>query len=106
MSHAHAHTQGQIENFQEQYRRRRRRQLVLLVLILPVGAVLIVLKFVGIQLFGAIPTWLIWGGCALLIMCGLLFSYFNWRCPACEKYLGEGINPRICSKCGIPLHVK
>jgi hypothetical protein len=28
------------------------------------------------------------------------FSGFNWRCPSCDKYLGNDINRRLCRKCG------
>jgi hypothetical protein len=32
-----------------------------------------------------------------------VYSFFNWRCPACNKYLGKQWNPLFCSKCGVPL---
>ena len=28
-----------------------------------------------------------------------VFSSVNWRCPACEKFLGTDINKRGCKKC-------
>jgi heme A synthase len=27
------------------------------------------------------------------------FTAVNWRCPACNKYLGKDINKRICRHC-------
>lgn len=33
----------------------------------------------------------------------VLFSLFNWRCPACSGHLGRGWNPRYCPKCGASL---
>jgi hypothetical protein len=30
----------------------------------------------------------------------LAFSFFNWRCPACGKHLGRGVDPQSCKKCG------
>ena len=33
----------------------------------------------------------------------LIFSFRNWRCPACNGYLGKGISPRFCPKCGAQL---
>jgi hypothetical protein len=33
----------------------------------------------------------------------LVFSFLNWRCPSCNKYLGKAINPKFCSKCGTQL---
>lgn len=33
----------------------------------------------------------------------LIFSFKNWRCPACDGYLGKGFNPSFCPKCGAQL---
>ncbi len=30
----------------------------------------------------------------------LMFSFWNWRCPACKAYLGESFHPATCLKCG------
>jgi hypothetical protein len=27
------------------------------------------------------------------------FTVFNWRCPACKKYLGKDIHKRVCRHC-------
>jgi len=41
---------------------------------------------------------------ALLVMLGVLvFSLYNWRCPACRKYLGRAMNPKVCARCGVVL---
>lgn len=37
-----------------------------------------------------------------LVFC-LIFSLFNWRCPACSSYLGRSILPKYCNKCGAKL---
>jgi len=34
---------------------------------------------------------------------GLLASIINWRCPACNKYLGRSMDPKVCRKCGVKL---
>lgn len=31
------------------------------------------------------------------------FSWRNWRCPACDRYLGKGSNQKSCRKCGVAL---
>lgn len=31
------------------------------------------------------------------------FSFFNWRCPACKKYLGRGLKHESCKNCGVRL---
>ncbi|HEV7239259.1 MAG TPA: hypothetical protein VGQ36_08470 [Thermoanaerobaculia bacterium] len=33
----------------------------------------------------------------------LMFSIWNWRCPACDGYLGKSMNPTFCIKCGARL---
>ena len=27
----------------------------------------------------------------------------NWRCPACDNYLGRAFNPKHCRRCGMEL---
>ncbi|MFQ5801549.1 MAG: hypothetical protein ACE5JQ_01470 [Candidatus Methylomirabilales bacterium] len=46
----------------------------------------------------------VWGPAFVVLFAGGIgFSVFNWRCPACKKYLGKSINPKFCSKCGAAL---
>lgn len=33
----------------------------------------------------------------------VIFNGRNWRCPACDKYLGRAFNPKRCRSCGIEL---
>ena len=41
---------------------------------------------------------------SVAVVAGLvIFSLQNWRCPACNGYLGKAISPRFCSKCGAAL---
>lgn len=30
-------------------------------------------------------------------------SFFNWRCPACNQYLGKSFAPKHCPGCGVKL---
>lgn len=54
------------------------------------------------DLFGIPPAlWVPVVVVALVAM--IVFSLANWRCPACDKYLGKGFNPRFCPRCGAPL---
>ena len=46
----------------------------------------------------------VWGPTfVILILGGIGFSLYNWRCPACNKYLGRAISPKFCAKCGAEL---
>lgn len=38
-----------------------------------------------------------------IVLAVLAFSFGNWRCPSCNKYLGKTVNPKFCAKCGVPL---
>lgn len=43
-------------------------------------------------------------GVQVAIIAGFIgFTYFNWRCPACTKHLGNDITRRICKGCGARL---
>lgn len=33
----------------------------------------------------------------------VVVAFRNWRCPACDKYLGRTMNPNFCPKCGVGL---
>jgi hypothetical protein len=46
----------------------------------------------------------VWATAFLVLVVGaLIFSFRNWRCPACDRYLGRQSNPKFCSKCGVVL---
>lgn len=34
---------------------------------------------------------------------GFVYSFFNWKCPACCAYLGRNYRLRFCPKCGVKL---
>ncbi len=42
-------------------------------------------------------------GTAGLVLAAAAFSWLNWRCPACAKYLGFSLSPDCCPKCGVAL---
>jgi predicted nucleic acid-binding Zn ribbon protein len=42
-------------------------------------------------------------GSAVLALVLIVIHALNWRCPACGRSLGRGLNPKFCSKCGAQL---
>jgi hypothetical protein len=86
----------------EEFKRKRTRQ------IMAVGP--IILAFIGLLsvegnptgIFGLPPNTILVTAFAVIISV-IIFSLLNWRCPSCNKYLGKGINPKFCSKCGAQL---
>ena len=94
---------SQQDEFRRQFAVRRRRQLLLAVPLLPVLITVIVARQGAGALLG-LPAE-IWGPVFFLLVIGALaFSLWNWRCPACSKYLGKGISPRYCPRCGVAFH--
>ena len=53
-------------------------------------------------IFGLAPNTILVAAFAVIISV-LVFSFLNWRCPSCNKYLGKAINPKFCVKCGTQL---
>jgi hypothetical protein len=51
------------------------------------------------DLFGEISKHTIFAAELVIIAAFIGFSAANWRCPACNKYLGPDINRRVCRKC-------
>src|SRR5262245_52043618 len=98
------YTEGQKAEFRDRYAKRRRRQLIatapMILLILALaftedreaGTILGLSEVVVLSVFFM----------AFLALLG--FSLRNWRCPACDKYLGRAFNPRHCQNCGVALH--
>ncbi len=41
-------------------------------------------------------------GAFAVVLASLVFSWWNWRCPACRSPLGRGTSPRRCPECGAP----
>src|SRR5262245_36070128 len=98
------YTEEQKATFKRQFAERRKRQILLAV---PLVAVVLAFSFLTdeknrVVLPGVSPN--VVGPVVVLAVVGaLIFSFRNWRCPACDKYLGKGISPSFCPKCGVAL---
>ncbi len=87
----------------ETFKKRRTRQWVVTV---PVIALVI-----GLMWFRDHPQGQIYGVSAdkfavvffIALASAVAFSFKNWRCPACDGYLGRAMNPKHCVKCGAQL---
>src|SRR5215216_3151883 len=86
------YTEEQKASFKHEFAARRKRQIMLAV---PVVALVITFavfadKRHGGAVFG-IPAE--FGGPIFLavMVAAVAFSFRNWRCPACDKYLGKGL---------------
>ena len=90
------------EEIIEGFRKRKKKQLIITApLILAIVGMVLVRDMEGA--LAGIPVSAISGVCTGLVFAGILFSVFNWRCPACNAYLGKGISPKFCRRCGAQL---
>ena len=80
----------------------RRRNQLLVAIPIVAALILLVLGEGEAAVFG-IPMTIIVPAAIAVVIGGVLFSLFNWRCPACNKYLGKSISPKYCQKCGVQL---
>lgn len=95
------HTEHQKAQFREQFAIRRRRQWIATI---PAVAAILGLILVDSNRAAAGLSSDVLVGIAFAVIVGvLIFSLLNWRCPACNGYLGRVINPKFCSKCGAEL---
>jgi hypothetical protein len=87
----------------EEFTRRRRRQWLVVV---PVIAAMLAFHWIDeipdTALGGLSQTILLLAALGT-VLAALAFSLYNWRCPACSKYLGRTINPKHCGNCGFRL---
>ena len=84
----------------EEFSRRKKRQLIVTILVVPVAIFLVALKHSLTD-----PDMASWGpkvGFGVIIAL-VLFSFKNWRCPSCNRYLGKSGIPKYCPKCAAQL---
>jgi hypothetical protein len=93
----------QLADFKAEFARRRKRQLLVSI---PLAAAVLLFGLFGRRaeapLFG-LPPAVLGGAVFAVVLAAIAFSLWNWRCPACNRYLGKGIGPAFCPKCGVPL---
>jgi hypothetical protein len=95
------YTEEEKAQFKREFAVRRKRQLMLAIPLLPLFVVVTLTGRGSQEVFG-IPRQTFGMGFFVLVVCGLLFSFRNWRCPACDKYLGKGVRS-YCPRCGVEL---
>ncbi len=97
------YTAEQSAGFKTEFARRRKRQLLgTIPLFVAVIAVALASGNKSEEILG-LPV-AVWGTAVALIFIGTFaFALQNWRCPACNKYLGKNWGPRYCPGCGVEL---
>jgi phage FluMu protein Com len=93
------YTEKQKAEFKERFVQTRRYQIAMFV---PVGGAVLVLV-VGERYVAELGLQPMILGTAFLLLATAGFSWLNWRCPACRKFLGKSLTPDYCPKCGVEL---
>lgn len=97
------YTEEQKREFQAQFRTRRTRQLMVSLPLIAVVFGAAFLRSGKLDQVAGIPVQTLGVAFFVLVVGVLLFSLRNWRCPACNRYLGRTMSPRYCPKCGVAL---
>lgn len=94
--------QNTTQNVINTFAKRKMRQLIL-----TIPLILVIIGMVSVEdmegEIAGIPVKLISYTCRALVIAGIIFSFINWRCPACERYLGRSFSPKFCRRCGAQL---
>jgi Na+-driven multidrug efflux pump len=97
------YTEEQKREFRARFRSRRKKQLMVAVPLIIVAIGFAVLPMSGSVLISGVSPDVIGAGMVAFVVGALIFSARNWRCPACNAYLGRSISQRFCQKCGVQL---
>lgn len=82
------------------FARRKRIQYILMVPVALVVILALVVRANDSVTFGSLSQdtviYLLLG----VVLATVIYSFYNWRCPACKKYLGRGLGQSYCPSCG------
>lgn len=90
------------QQIQEEFRERRSRQWTAAIPGVAAFAIALWATRHPEGMFG-LPSGTVAIGAFVVVAVYVIFSLRNWRCPSCERYLGKGMNPSFCRKCGTKL---
>ena len=97
------HTEEQKAEFKRQFSVRRRNQLILAAPLVAMMIAFVATQDEATQTALGMPLAMAGPVLGVVLLGGVAFSFKNWRCPACNKYLGKGIGPKHCHACGVQL---
>ena len=90
------------ERIIETFRKLRKRQLIVTIPLMAI-AIIAILQAKGGMTITSISNDVMMPVFWVAIAVMAVFSIINWKCPACNRYLGRDFNPRHCQYCGVKL---
>ena len=97
------YVEQQLSEFKADFAKRRKRQILGLIPVFAIFLLAIVLDKKPETALFDVPSEDVLGAAFVVVAGFVAFTLWNWRCPACHRYLGKGTSPAFCSKCGVPL---
>lgn len=92
-----------VPDIKSDFKKRRTRQLLLLIPLVPIIFLMVFIsKSNPSDIAGISAETITYAGLGIVI-CAVIFSLVNWRCPACGKYIGKSLSPKFCEGCGAEL---
>ncbi len=90
------------DRIRKEFTARQSRQLI------AVAITLFLVLFCGVvykrpDLFGEFSKGKLFGAQIACIAVFIVYTSYNWRCPACSAHLGSNLFRRGCTKCGARL---
>lgn len=79
----------------EAFKKKQRNQYIILAIVM--------LIYIAIKMEFH-PQWLSAPILVGMVSASVIFSFINWRCPSCKRYLGRSLwGPKYCKNCGTRL---
>ncbi|MEK6742429.1 MAG: hypothetical protein AABZ15_02410 [Nitrospirota bacterium] len=90
------------DKIRQQYKARQDRQIVAIAVAM-FCMLLAAVLYKRPDLLGAFSGRTLVGLQIVSIASFVVFSAYNWRCPSCDKHLGNNVHRQRCGKCGARL---
>jgi hypothetical protein len=97
------HSEAEKAQFKQLYATRRRNQLMVSISLVAVIIAVVLTEDRGGGTILGLSRQVVGPIFLAIVAAALFYSFRNWRCPACNKYLGRAFNPRHCQNCGVEL---
>jgi rubrerythrin len=83
-------------------RKKRNKYIVTVAMFIIVIAALIARTYPGFSIAGVSGDAIGFIAVGIVVLL-IIYSSFDWRCPACKNILGRSMNPKRCPSCGVKL---